>query len=140
MAAPPFTLPSPLLFRGLPDSLAQSHLEASECCLVHADNPLSATHGVYVNPQVRVAYSRDAYDAAREAEAGLSAVGISARLWENRIRRWSSTTKIKGMMVGRRVGRWVSEGKGEGKERKEIGGFCVINEMQVLRGKGWAHV
>ena len=101
MAAPPFTTLSPLLFRGLPDSLAQSHLEASECCLVHADNPLSATHGVYVNPQVRVAYSQAAYDAAREAEAELSALKISARLWENRIWRWSITTKIKGMMVGR---------------------------------------
>ncbi|KAI9877771.1 MAG: hypothetical protein M1830_000498 [Pleopsidium flavum] len=43
-----------LLFRGIPDSLAEYHLEASECCLIHADNPLTARRGVWLNSNVRV--------------------------------------------------------------------------------------
>ncbi|EKG11785.1 hypothetical protein MPH_11281 [Macrophomina phaseolina MS6] len=48
-AAPFYTKLSPLRFRALEDSLARQHAEASECCLVHADNPYSAAKGVYVN-------------------------------------------------------------------------------------------
>jgi hypothetical protein len=32
---------APLRFRGISDSLAKYHLEASECCLIHFDNPLT---------------------------------------------------------------------------------------------------
>ncbi|KAJ4289447.1 hypothetical protein N0V88_006927 [Collariella sp. IMI 366227] len=45
---PPFVHPSrPLLFRGVPDSLAAKHVEGSECCLVHADNLLSGSWAGY---------------------------------------------------------------------------------------------
>lgn len=43
-----------LTFRGIPDDLASLHLEGSECCLIHADNPLSHSKGVFLNPNVRV--------------------------------------------------------------------------------------
>ncbi|KAL8802964.1 MAG: hypothetical protein Q9182_003452 [Xanthomendoza sp. 2 TL-2023] len=59
--ARPFYHPTSLLFRGLPDSLAQHHLEASECCLIHTDNPLTNTHGVWLNPRVKVGYTATAY-------------------------------------------------------------------------------
>lgn len=48
----------------IPDSLAQyHHLEASECCTIHYDNPLTSSLGVWINPAVRVAYSAMAYNA-----------------------------------------------------------------------------
>ena len=63
MDASPFYSPSdPLRFRGIPDSLASTHLEASECCLIHADNGLSTKKGVWLNPRVRVGYSVEAYE------------------------------------------------------------------------------
>ena len=140
MSAAPFLAPASLRFRALPDSLAASHLEASECCLIHADNPLSAEKGVFVNPSVRVAYTRAAYEALAGVEARLSPLGVAVRLWENRVRRWTSTGRLKGKIVEKRVRAWSEEGKGKGEERVEVGGFCLINEMQVLREKGWAHV
>ncbi|BAE60536.1 unnamed protein product [Aspergillus oryzae RIB40] len=50
MDAAPFYQHPPLKFRGISDSLAKSHLEGSECCLIHADNPLSREKGVWLNP------------------------------------------------------------------------------------------
>ncbi|OAQ97990.1 hypothetical protein LLEC1_03544 [Akanthomyces lecanii] len=47
MPADPFVSPTKLRFRGIPDSLALQHLEGSECCLIHADNPLSKTLGAW---------------------------------------------------------------------------------------------
>ena len=63
MHAAPFMSNPSLSFRGMPDSLALHHLEGSECCLIHVDNPLSAEYGVFVNPNVRVGYSGEAYEA-----------------------------------------------------------------------------
>ncbi|CAF9919112.1 MAG: hypothetical protein HETSPECPRED_003949 [Heterodermia speciosa] len=65
-AAPFQSAENPLRFRGIPDSLAQTHVEASECCLIHYDNPLSSKHGVWINPSVRVAYSSTAYQAVSD--------------------------------------------------------------------------
>ncbi|KAK4099076.1 glycosyltransferase family 69 protein [Parathielavia hyrcaniae] len=77
MPASTFTGIRGLQFRGLPDSLAASHLEASECCLVHADNPGSRTRGVFVNPAVRVGYTRAAYDAVHAAASAAEEAGGS---------------------------------------------------------------
>jgi hypothetical protein len=46
-----------LSFRGIADGLAELHLEGSECCLIHAGNPLSELKGVYMNPNVQVGYN-----------------------------------------------------------------------------------
>ncbi|KAK7179430.1 hypothetical protein DPSP01_011503 [Paraphaeosphaeria sporulosa] len=137
MPAQIFTGTSPIRFRGIPDSLAATHLEGSECCLIHADNPLSLTEGVFVNPAVRVGYTREAYEAMKAGERGLSSLALLYRLWENRVRRWVTVTPaLKSGVVASRVRKWK---EGDPKN-EEPGSFCLINEMQVLRKIGWAHV
>ncbi|EMD58651.1 hypothetical protein GGP41_006101 [Bipolaris sorokiniana] len=136
MPAEPFVSEPPLRFRGIPDSLAMSHLEGSECCLIHIDNPLRAEKQTYVNPQVRVGYSAEAYDAVNPQRYMLSAWWILKALWENRIRRWVTSPSLKEWRVRRRVNKWRSVTK----ENEEAGEICLINEMQVLIENGWAHV
>jgi hypothetical protein len=136
MPASPFLAKSPLRFRGIPDSLAYYHLEGSECCLIHADNPLSKEKGVYLNPRVRVGYNGPAYTAVNPITNWLTAKSILQGLWVNRLRRWSITSWIKEEVVRRRVDSW----KALSPKNEEPGQFCIINEMQVLRRYGWAHV
>lgn len=136
MPAAPFIDKTPLRFRGIPDSLAASHLEASECCLIHADNPLTVQHGVYVNPLVRVGYSGPAYVAVNPIINWLSPRTILQGLWTNRLRRWTSSSWLKEKTVSNRVARWATLADGN----REPGQFCVINEMQVLHPWGWGHV
>lgn len=137
MRAQPFVAEQPLRFRGLPDSLAEYHLEASECCLIHADNPLSQDLGVYLNPQVRVGYNTDAYMATHPSSGSwVSTWDIFRGLWASRILRWLYRTETRDWIVRRRLQKWAAEDEGN----VEPGEFCVINEMQVLRENGWAHV
>lgn len=126
----------PLHFRGISDSLALSHLEGSECCLIHQDNPLTQKHGVYVNPHVRVGYSKEAYDFMHGPGQDLSLPTYLFRTWENRMKRWFTTDWFKLRLVNDRLHRW----RGLDPTRDEIGVKCLINEMQVLAGNGWAHV
>lgn len=135
-ATPFYNKTSFLRFRGIPDSLALSHLEASECCLIHADNYLTDHKGVWVNPKVRVGYSGPAYDLVHQPELWLTASDIFHGLWENRFRRWTTTSWFKRRLVKSRVRSW-SKKEGHSTER---GIHCVINEMQVLIWNGWAHV
>ncbi|KAJ6107300.1 hypothetical protein N7523_008623 [Penicillium sp. IBT 18751x] len=136
MPAAPFISETPLRFRGIPDSLAASHLEGSECCLIYADNPLTAQHGVYVNPLVRVGYSGPAYVAVNPMINWLSPRTILQGLWTNRLRRWSSSPWLKERIVSKRVAQWA----GLSDENREPGQFCIINEMQILHPWGWGHV
>lgn len=136
MPTEPFTSSSKLRFRGIPDSLAEHHLEGCECCLIHADNPLTKTRGVYLNPHVRVGYNSAAYKAVHpEQGAWVSTWQIFSGLWINRIMRWVSAP-FDSLVVRKRVAAWEKEGIG----RREPGEFCLINEMQVLVERGWAHV
>ncbi|KAF2022271.1 glycosyltransferase family 69 protein [Aaosphaeria arxii CBS 175.79] len=135
MPVEPFLASPPLRFRAIPDSLAASHLEGSECCLIHADNPLSVTKGLYLNPNVKVGYTIAAYEAINAPEASLSSIGILEAKWKNRILRWTTTPLLKEWIVRGRVKRWEA-----GTEGKERGLICLINEMQVLMEKGWKHV
>ena len=138
MDAHPFNDPDhPLRFRGIPDSLANFHLEGSECCLVHADNHLSSARGVWLNPNVRVGYSGTAYDAMNDPQRPLSSYDILVGLWGNRFKRWFTTLWFKDWMVQRRLKKWKA---GDPARRDEPGPFCLINEMQVLVANGWAHV
>ncbi|KAL9616957.1 MAG: hypothetical protein Q9160_008227 [Pyrenula sp. 1 TL-2023] len=137
-STPFYQSPKPLRFRGTPDTLATLHLEGSECCLVHADNPLSSTKGVWLNPNVRVGYNGPAYDAVHREGGWLSTYEIFTGLWRNRFRRWTTTSKLKAFVVSRRLSKWAAEKRGE--NRNEPGVFCLINEMQVLIWNGWAHV
>ncbi|KAF2139385.1 glycosyltransferase family 69 protein [Aplosporella prunicola CBS 121167] len=142
-AAPFYTKLAPLRFRALPDALASTHLEASECCLVHADNPYSGAHGVFVNPAVRVAYNKVAYDGVNPAPGGGGAWVSLWRLWQgvwaNRGMRvlglLDRTRAHAEMVVGERVRAWEKRMR-----KSEPGAFCSVDEMQVLRMDGWAHV
>lgn len=136
MPIDPFISNPPLRFRAIPDSLAEHHLEGSECCLIHADNPLSQTKGVYVNPLVRVGYNGPAYSAVHPTIAWIALQKVGLALWENRIRRWTTTQQFKKLRVRWRVAGWQGADSG----RFEPAEFCIINEMQVLVENGWAHV
>lgn len=134
--AVPFYDPHRLEFRGISDELALEHVEASECCLIHADNPLSPTHGVWLNPDVRVGYTPEAYAAVH---SGLVWPGIFTRvygIWTNRLGRWLTTTVLKASTISNRLSKWA---KGN-PDVTEPGSFCLINEMQVIVENGWAHV
>ncbi|OQD88298.1 hypothetical protein PENANT_c004G06730 [Penicillium antarcticum] len=128
MPAGPFLATSPLRFRGIPDSLAEYHLEGSECCLIHADNPLSEEKGVYLNPRVRVGYTGQAYAAVKPISNWLTAKRILQGLWVNRVRRWSIAFWVKEEVVRRRVDSW----KALDPKNDEPGQLCIIDEMQIL--------
>ncbi|KAI1959832.1 hypothetical protein LOZ58_004197 [Ophidiomyces ophidiicola] len=130
-----------LKFRGTADSLANYRLEGSECCLIHADNPLTPTKGVWLNPNVRVGYNEDAY---RLVNPSAPATWPNLRervggIWRNRIARWTNIPRrtLENLIVKWRLRRWKAENK-SGVE--ESGVHCLINEMQVLVSNGWAHV
>lgn len=135
MPIAPFLTNPPFRFRSIHDSLAQSHVEGSECCLIHADNPLSATSGVFLNPNVKVGYNGSVYDAVHSPDAVMSPFQIYTAVWENRLRRWFSTPWLKEWEVRKRVRKW-SRQTGE----EERGGHCLVNEMQVIFDRGWKHV
>lgn len=134
-----------LSFRGVNDELALKHVEGSECCLIHADNPLREKLGVYVNPNVRVAYKKDTYEKVNAGGGWLGRWDCVSGVWRIRVgwvREWSWGWVERGR-VGRRVRAWVGEGRmGDGKEemREEKGVECLINEMQVLYQSGWRHL
>lgn len=135
-ATPFYSHQHSLRFRGITDSLALSHLEASECCLIHRDNPLSRTHGVFINPRVRVGYNKAAYDAVHAHDHPVTLVAYMHGTWKNRILRWTTSDWFKRREVRRRLSRWQSLDS----TRREPGVDCLVNEMQVLAANGWAHV
>jgi hypothetical protein len=136
MPVEPFLTQNPLRFRGISDSLSTSHLEGSECCLIHADNPLSATHGIFLNPLVKVGYNGMAYDVANSRSAELSLFGVYMGIWRNRVWRFTTTPMFKEWVVTDRISMWKKKNPGV----DEPAWYCLINEMQVLFEKGWRHV
>ncbi|CAG7916382.1 unnamed protein product [Penicillium olsonii] len=136
MPAKPFLDHPPLRFRGIPDSLAQRHLEGSECCLIHADNPLSTEKGVYLNPLVRVGYNGAAYAAVHPLMDWLSAWRVFQGVWTNRLRRLGDTSWLKAKTIRRRIDRWEALDT----KHREDGQICIIDEMQILHRYGWIHV
>ena len=135
MPIEPFVASPPLRFRGIPDSLASSHVEASECCLIHADNPLSLTQGVFLNSNVRVGYNGSSYDALHAPDAIQSPFQIFQSVWWSRITRLITTPLFKERIVRTRLGKWIAE-----TNSWERGDLCLVNEMQVLVETGWKHV
>jgi hypothetical protein len=138
MNAEPFYRYPRLAFRGIPDTLAKSHIEGSECCLIHADNPFTRMYGVWLNPNVRVGYNDQAYREVNSESSStwMSLFSVARGLWTNRLTRWSSSTWFKELLVRRRVNLWMKMHTGS----YEVGTSCLINEMQVLVANGWAHV
>ena len=144
MEALPFYSPAtqPLRFRGVSDSLAAHHLEGSECCLIHTDNPISASKGVWLNPSVRVGYSDHGYYTVHPGDRGanvwVGAASVVHGSWENRMLRWLTTTWFDESTVSSRIRNWRKSATHE--NREETGAACLVNEMQVLVSNGWAHV
>lgn len=134
MPIQPFISETPLRFRGISDSLATTHVEGSECCLIHADNPLSTTQGVFLNPQVQVGYNGSSYDAIHSPDALMSPLQIYTAIWHSRILRWFTTPLFKERMVWNRIQAWTKATGGE-----ERGKFCLVNEMQIVTARGWRH-
>ncbi|CAK7241159.1 MAG: hypothetical protein STHCBS139747_002618 [Sporothrix thermara] len=166
--------PQPLLFRGVADSLAEFHLEGSECCLIHADNPQSRFSdvptsssrrrrrqgrsggdvdaeagkniGVWLNPNVRVAYSASVYRQVRAggADGGVFPGRLSAvyGTWTNRWQRALSSVQfvLESQTVLNRLRRWRAETPEGEPVRNEPGAVCLINEMQIMWQNGWKHL
>ncbi|EPE08227.1 polysaccharide export protein [Ophiostoma piceae UAMH 11346] len=145
----------PLLFRGVEDSLAEFHLEGSECCLIHADNPLSRfgdaipesgseneNVGVWLNPNVRVAYSAPVYEQVRRASLFPGAFSAVRGIWANRWERARSSIQfmLESQTVLNRLRRWRSETPEGAPPRSEPGAVCLINEMQIMWQNGWKHL
>lgn len=136
----------PLRFRAVPDSLADLHLEASECCLIHADNPLSARpdRGVWLNPNVRVGYGAGAYRAV-QGRQGAPFPGVFSTVagaWANRWLGWRSQLQqnLEAATVLKRVRRWEEATPRGEHVRKEPGVACLINEKQIMWMNGWRHL
>jgi hypothetical protein len=136
MPAAPFVSTVPLRFRGVSDSLAALHVEGSECCLIHTDNPLSKSKGVFLNPNVRVGYSIAAFDAVHPHGQWISSFGMISGLWKNRLSRWTSIPWIKTHRISVRLKLW----KGQLPNAQEPGEVCLNDETQVIVENGWAHV
>ena len=137
-AAPFYATQDRLAFRGISDSLSLHRLEGSECCLIHSDNPLSASKGVFLNPNARVGYNASAYETVNPP-AGvpwLSLFDIIWGSWENRARRWLSSTWLSQSRTARKIVSWQAQGEA----RTETGKDCLIDEMQVVSWNGWAHI
>lgn len=135
MPITPFLATPPLRFRGIPDSLASTHVEASECCLIHADNPYSPQKGVFLNPNVKVGYNGSSYNAVNSPDAVMSPIGVYVSIWKSRILRWISTPVWNDWVVSSRMSKWAKKTKGA-----EGGAFCLVDEMQILYERGWKHV
>lgn len=129
---------NPLRFRAVPDSLAQLHVEASECCLIHADNPVSESKGVWLNPTVRVGYTPQQYEKAQKIEENLTHFKIFRSLWYIRIWEWAMLpfSSPKDWVVKPRFRAWRNSSSGQ----DEPGLFCLIDEMQVLTSSSWTYI
>lgn len=136
-AAPFLDKERPLRFRGIPDSLAEKHLEASECCLIHADNPLSSQKGVWLNPNVRVGYSRAVFERVTAS---------SGAAYPSKLQGWLGWLRmLKVRLLGpprrsRKIGKRLDQWMGEGERNSEIGLDCLVDEMQILVDFGWMHM
>jgi hypothetical protein len=142
----------PLRFRAIPGSLSiqNGYLEGSEACLINADmqahwsDVLTGTNvryksaDVFVNPLVRVSYTTVAHNAQNSI----------SQLFRERIfghfvalafdiRDWWVRSRLNAHAAERRakIHEW-EETTGE----KEVGEYCLIDQMQLLTPWGWAHI
>lgn len=144
--AQPFYGSVPLRFRAVPDSLADLHLEGSECCLIHADNPLSAQKdgGIWLNPNVRVAYNATAYSVVqgRHGEPFPGPLTTLVGAWALRWMRWRSPLQqhLERASVMKKLKTWQAATPQGAPLREEPGVNCLINEKQIMWMNGWRHL
>ena len=128
----------PLRFRAIPDSLAQYHVEASECCLIHYDNPLTPLKGNWINPKVRVGYSMEAYRAVSADNRG----GVDDNWPTPYERRWAWVQRwtwwwdnpIRLLKLKYRIWAWQKRDP----EISEKSLPCIADLAMVLKPNGWA--
>ncbi|KAI1336868.1 cryptococcal mannosyltransferase 1-domain-containing protein [Xylariaceae sp. FL0016] len=137
----PFYSNPPLEFRGIDDSLADLHLEGSECCLIHADNYLTPDKGAWLNPNVRVGYSVKAYHDIHTNHFPTPFWAV-AGAWINRFQggRMAIQSQLEARVVHRRLEQWKIETPDGDLPRYEPGEACLINEMQIMWSNGWKHL
>jgi Cryptococcal mannosyltransferase 1 len=134
-AAPLQDLDNPLRFRAISDSLAEHHVEASECCLVHYDNPLSASKGVWMNHNVRVGYNAARYAAVHQSGWPTAKEFILGHLSDLLI--WFVPTQKRRIPIDRKYDEW----RRLNANNTEIGSDCLVNKMMVVSDKGkWSEV
>lgn len=141
--AAPFQRPDkPLRFRGISDTLAQCHVEASECCTVHYDNPLTSSLGVWINPAVRVAYSAAAYNAISAAQTGNhnSMWPTSSELrWGYWSSKWIWWLRDPGSSLSVWKTRYRIRQWQQGHPREHEPALCCASDLaMVLTSNGWA--
>lgn len=133
-AAPFQNLNRPLRFRAIQDSLAQQHVEASECCLIHYDNTLSESKGVWMNPNVRVAYKPHKYEAIHlSGWPSLSEITMGKL---SSVLTWVHSVKARRRPTDNLYREWT-----DNSGQTEIGSDCLVNKMMVVSDKGkWSEV
>ena len=130
--AEPFqSISKPLRFRSIPDSLAKFHVEASECCLIHYDNPISTTAGVWINPAVRVGYSSEAYAAVTRGEWPTTSE-LRWGKWKSKWT-WWIRDPIPSLKTSLRVWLW----RRRYPNISEPGFACVQDIAMVITADGW---
>jgi hypothetical protein len=137
----------PVRFRAIPASLSlqTGFLEGSESCLIHADMRSnlpslsnSSSSQIYVNPLVRVSYTKSAYNAQNsvfqvfiEKIVGpIVALVYDLGDWwfQCRLARYAADRREKIQQWERRTG------------LEEVGEHCLIDNLQLLTPWGWEHV
>jgi hypothetical protein len=121
-----------LSFRAIDDSMAQYGLDASECCLIHADNPMSAEAGVFLNHDVRLAYSETTYAKVHDSTWRCQFSWLPS--WKGVLRLFPVFLSRVGL--DRRMRDWQKHYPSS----VEAGKHCVCAETQVLAENGWAHI
>ncbi|TGZ81905.1 hypothetical protein EX30DRAFT_318527 [Ascodesmis nigricans] len=123
--AAPFLPPTNLRFRSIDDSLAWYHVDASERCLIHYDNPDTPYKGVWLNPRVRVAYSETMWARVKEmplegwrrpkwivkGEDNKAKLPRSNEAVESRVREWGQKENaVECLVEGVQVAVWDGNG------------------------------
>jgi hypothetical protein len=131
-----------LQFRGIPDSLATYHVEGSECCLIHTDNPLRATKGIWMNPNVRVTFNESTYPLVNPNQLIPDPVALREEAMEN------MKSRSRGPEGGAlRRGRWPGQGElfwgvWENRISRWVGWLSVVGKESVMnkRVEDWKNV
>lgn len=127
----------PLRFRAINDSLAKYYVEASECCLIQYDNSLSASKGVWMNPNVRVGYGVKRYAAAHPPSGWPSTAETTMGRLSDQWTRWTQSNRQRRKEIEHRYEEWAQESLWN----DEIALDCLVDKMMVVSEKGkWREV
>jgi hypothetical protein len=100
--------------------------------------PSALSHQIYLNPLVRVSYTR----------AACSAQNSVVQLFMERVIGpfVASVCDLRDWWLQRRLARFKAERREKVKKwerisgKQEVGEYCLIDQMQLLTPRGWVHV